>query len=338
MKRGALRYETRKRAKKVAHRRAICNFIKGGARVKGRSLFALLDRIIALTKRKSNPLSINRHFFATNKRALTRSDKIIRPTPAQPPFPAAIAPFRAAAALKRKDTGNLLALLDSSGNIVVQYKYDAWGNHTVTDANGNAITDADHIGNLNPFRYRGYYFDCETGFYFLQTRYYDPEVGRFLNMDSIEYADPESVNGINLYAYCINDPVNYYDPSGHFIISLIVGLTIAGAVIGGTVSGISAYNNGARGWEVVGAVAEGAVVGGAIGAAAGALAATGAALISGGASMISSGLAAGGGMLIRCRGSRCRSRSSCARRYSCFGRCRSWYSRISCTVYANWKK
>ena len=205
--------------KKVAHRRAIRNFIKGGARVKGRSLFALLDRIIALTRRKSNPLSINRHFFATNKRALTRSDKIIRPTPAQLPFPAAIAPFRAAAALKRKDTGNLLAQLDSSGNIVVQYKYDAWGNHTVTDANGDAITDADHIGNLNPFRYRGYYFDRETGFYFLQSRYYDPEVGRFLNMDSIEYADPESVNGINLYSYCINDPVNYIDPFGTFVIS-----------------------------------------------------------------------------------------------------------------------
>ena len=90
--------------KKVAHRRAIRNFIKGGAQVKGRSLFALLDRIIALTQRKSNPLSINRHFFATNKRALTRSDKIIRPTPARLPFPAAIAPFRAAAALKRKGT------------------------------------------------------------------------------------------------------------------------------------------------------------------------------------------------------------------------------------------
>ena len=122
--------------------------------------------------------------------------------------------------LCRKDMlGNILALLDSSGNIVVQYKYDAWGNHTVTDANGDAITDADHIGNLNPFRYRGYYFDRETGFYFLQSRYYDPEVGRFLNMDSIEYADPESVNGINLYSYCINDPVNYIDPFGTFVIS-----------------------------------------------------------------------------------------------------------------------
>ena len=122
--------------------------------------------------------------------------------------------------LCRKDMlGNILALLDSSGNIVVQYKYDAWGNHTVTDANGNAITDADHIGNLNPFRYRGYYFDSETGFYFLQSRYYDPEVGRFLNMDSIEYANQSFINGINLYAYCINDPVNYYDPFGTFVVS-----------------------------------------------------------------------------------------------------------------------
>ena len=117
--------------------------------------------------------------------------------------------------LCRKDMlGNILALLDSSGNIVVQYKYDAWGNHTVTDANGNAISDANHIGNLNPFRYRGYYFDCETGFYFLQSRYYDPEVGRFLNMDSIEYANQNFINGINLYAYCGNSPVVITDPTG----------------------------------------------------------------------------------------------------------------------------
>ena len=166
--------------------------------------------------------------------------------------------------LCRKDMlGNILALLDGSGNVVVQYKYDAWGNHTVTDANGNAITDADHIGNLNPFRYRGYYFDCETGFYFLQSRYYDPEVGRFLNMDSIEYADPESVNGINLYAYCGNNPVMGYDPDGTWdwlraiaiaalavvAVAAIAAITvatggaatpvIAGAVIGAGISGAS---------------------------------------------------------------------------------------------------
>ena len=240
--------------KKVAHRRAIRNFIKGGARVKGRSLFALLDRIIALTKRKSNPLSINRHFFATNKRALTRSDKILRPTPARPPFPAAIAPFRAAAALKRKGTGNLLALLDSSGNIVVQYKYDAWGNHTVTNANGNAITDANHIGNLNPFRYRGYYFDSETGFYFLQTRYYDPEVGRFLNMDSIEYADPESVNGINLYAYCGNNPVMGYDPDGTWDWLRAIAVVALAVVAVAAVAAITVATGGSAAPVIAGAV------------------------------------------------------------------------------------
>ena len=69
--------------------------------------------------------------------------------------------------------------------MVVQYWYDAWGNHKVVDGNGNEITSSTHIGNLNPFRYRGYYYDVETGLYFLQTRYYDPEVGRFLNRDSV---------------------------------------------------------------------------------------------------------------------------------------------------------
>ena len=88
--------------------------------------------------------------------------------------------------------GNIIAILDSDGDIVVEYKYDAWGNHKVVDANGNEITSSTHIGNLNPFRYRGYYYDVETGLYFLKSRYYDPEVGRFLNMDSIEYADPRN--------------------------------------------------------------------------------------------------------------------------------------------------
>ena len=97
---------------------------------------------------------------------------------------------------------------------MVEYYYDAWGNHKVVDEKGDEITDLDNIGNLNPFRYRGYYYDTETGLYFLQTRYYDPEVGRFLNRDSVEYADPETINGLNLYAYCLNNPVEYADPTG----------------------------------------------------------------------------------------------------------------------------
>ena len=109
---------------------------------------------------------------------------------------------------------------------MVEYYYDAWGNHKVVDANGDEITDQDDIGNLNPFRYRGYYYDTETGLYFLQTRYYDPEVGRFLNRDSVQYADPETINGLNLYAYCLNNPVEYVDPDGT-VISLFIGLTVS---------------------------------------------------------------------------------------------------------------
>ena len=103
---------------------------------------------------------------------------------------------------------------------MVEYYYDAWGNHKVVDANGDEITDQDNIGNLNPFRYRGYYYDTETGLYFLQTRYYDPETGRFLNRDSVQYADPETINGLNLYAYCLNNPIAYKDSNGYIPISV----------------------------------------------------------------------------------------------------------------------
>lgn len=115
---------------------------------------------------------------------------------------------------------------------MVEYVYDAWGNHAALDANGNDLTDSSHIGNRNPFRYRGYFYDVETGLYYLQTRYYDPEIGRFLNMDSISYADPKQFHGLNLYAYCANNPVNYVDPTGHFIItlSLLASFGVAAAV------------------------------------------------------------------------------------------------------------
>ena len=123
---------------------------------------------------------------------------------------------------RRDAQGNIIAILDSTGNVVVEYKYDAWGNHEVIDTNGNKITVATHIGNLNPFRYRGYYYDTETGLYYLQTRYYDPEVGRFISRDSIEYADPETINGLNLYAYCGNNPVNFFDLFGHIPIANVI--------------------------------------------------------------------------------------------------------------------
>ena len=92
---------------------------------------------------------------------------------------------------------------------------------------------ADTIGKRNPFRYRSYFYDIETGLYFLKTRYYDPEIGRFLSMDSIDYADTESINGLNMYAYCLNNPVMYVDENGNlpnWAKWLIGGVAFIGAI------------------------------------------------------------------------------------------------------------
>jgi len=137
--------------------------------------------------------------------------------------------------LYRKDVlGNILAILDSNGGVVARYIYNAWGNHSVINANGATISDTSHIANLNPFRYRGYYFDTETKLYFLKTRYYDPVTGRFITIDDISYIDPETINGLNLYAYCGNNPVMNIDPNGRFLFSFLASLAIA-ALIGACV-------------------------------------------------------------------------------------------------------
>ena len=87
--------------------------------------------------------------------------------------------------------------------------YDAWGKVISTTG-----TLASTVGAKNPFRYRGYYYDTESGFYYLQSRYYDPNVGRFLNPDSL--VDVSVFKGLNLYSYCGNNPVNMTDSNGHF--------------------------------------------------------------------------------------------------------------------------
>ena len=125
--------------------------------------------------------------------------------------------------------GNIAAILDSNRAVVVQYVYDAWGNHKVLNADGTEVAPTEmHIGNINPFRYRGYYYDIYTGLYYLKSRYYDPQTGRFINMDGVEYADPPFLNGLNLYAYCNNNPVMYVDPNGNFAIT--ISLVSAGLV------------------------------------------------------------------------------------------------------------
>lgn len=98
---------------------------------------------------------------------------------------------------------------------VAQYVYDAWGNHIILDVDGKVIDfDTTSIAHINPFRYRSYYFDVETQLYYLQTRYYDAALGRFISADSIEYLDPETLGGLNLYAYCNNNPTMAIDPEG----------------------------------------------------------------------------------------------------------------------------
>lgn len=98
---------------------------------------------------------------------------------------------------------------DSNGTQVVAYTYDAWGNPLTTTG-----TMAGTLGKLNPFRYRGYVYDTETGLYYLGSRYYNPETGRFINADNSISNSFESVHGYNLFAYCVNNPVNMNDSSG----------------------------------------------------------------------------------------------------------------------------
>ena len=113
--------------------------------------------------------------------------------------------------------GDVIELVDEEAEVVARYTYDAWGKVTgVRDKNGNAITDTAHIAHVNPFRYRGYYFDVEIGLYYLQSRYYDPVVGRFVNADEPEYVSiDDTILSCNLFAYCKNSCVNTEDPTGH---------------------------------------------------------------------------------------------------------------------------
>ena len=102
--------------------------------------------------------------------------------------------------------GDIIAIYKGATKIA-EYSYDAWGNCTIThDSNG--------YGARNPFRYRGYYFDTDLNMYYLMTRYYDPRTGRFINADNLNYLEPQTINGLNLYAYCGNNPIMCIDPMG----------------------------------------------------------------------------------------------------------------------------
>ena len=125
--------------------------------------------------------------------------------------------------------GDITGIYDENGVLFGEYEYDAWGNVLAEKVLVTGMYTPLHN---NPIRYRGYYYDLETGLYYLNSRYYDPETGRFLNQDLISYLDPEPVNGLNLYAYCGNDPVNYVDPTGHFAISTFLISLAIGSLVG----------------------------------------------------------------------------------------------------------
>ena len=116
---------------------------------------------------------------------------------------------------ERNIFGDITRIYNSEGSIEATYVYDAYGRVKVINSIGEEDTNIEFIGNINPFRYRGYYFDIETQLYWVSSRYYSPELCRWISPDSIEYLDTESINGLNLYAYCGNDPVNRFDPTGH---------------------------------------------------------------------------------------------------------------------------
>ena len=154
--------------------------------------------------------------------------------------------------------GDVVAIYDTAGAVQAKYSYDAFGNCTITDSTNSTIANA------NPIRYRGYYYDTETSWYFLNSRYYSPEWRRFISPDDIAFLDSESVNGLHLYCYCNNDPVNYADPSGHKLEWL--GWLIGGALIVASIA-ITIASLGTLSGVAIGALAvTGAITGGVAGA------------------------------------------------------------------------
>ena len=131
--------------------------------------------------------------------------------------------------------GDVVQIVDSSGNSVANYEYDPYGK--VISATGT-------LAEVNPIRYRGYYYDNETGLYYLQSRYYDPAIGRFVNADA--YASTgQGLLGSNMFAYCGNNPINQDDPTGEVASWIISGL------IGAATSVTCALIEGERGTDLL---------------------------------------------------------------------------------------
>ena len=129
--------------------------------------------------------------------------------------------------------GDIVAIYNSSGTKIGTYTYDAWGNFTVT-TNSSVSLERLIVSTYNPFRYRGYYYDTDTSLYYLESRYYNAQWGRFLNGDRYVSTGQELL-GYNMFAYCENNPIAYIDTEGEFPVFVVaaIGLCVLGFGIWG---------------------------------------------------------------------------------------------------------
>ena len=148
---------------------------------------------------------------------------------------------------KKNAQNDIIGIYSTNGTQIVEYVYDAWGNQRIKYLNNQGemvdLSEDYEYNNLdevnafiaikNPFRYRSYYYDFETNLYYLNSRYYDPQLGRFINADDISILSESKVifNGLNVYIYCGNNPINYFDPSGKFLLSILLGLLITSVTV-----------------------------------------------------------------------------------------------------------
>lgn len=172
---------------------------------------------------------------------------------------------------QRDIVGEIYGIIYKNGKRFVTYAYTAYGVPTIEIPSGLTtleLSQAQAIRDLNIYLYKGYIYDQETGLYYCHTRYYNPRVGRWISIDDINYLDPGSIGGLNLYAYCGNNPVMYTDGYGtsptkwyDFLAWVGVGLLAASAIV---------LTAGAAGF-VIGGIAGGIIYGAAIGTVAGAV-------------------------------------------------------------------
>ncbi len=149
----------------------------------------------------------------------------------------------------RNALGDVVALYTAEGILVGTYEYDPYGK-LISETPNASYEDKDGILVKNPFRYRGYYYDNETGWYYLQSRYYDPTVRRFINADTPDLLtnDCDNLMQYNLFMYCNGDPVNGIDPSGHidFMDFYFTLMSIQAIISGNTLPTESNSEGGAR--------------------------------------------------------------------------------------------